>query len=67
LVRRNSRLWMDTRMQGIEVVNPIAQTFTHGSQEMFQGLCLIATINLVIWQLSTVKRTGLLKKGEMPM
>jgi len=45
LVRRNSRLWMDTRMQGIEVVNPIAQTFTHGSQEMFQGLCLIATIN----------------------
>jgi hypothetical protein len=32
-------------MQGIEVVNPIAQTFTHRSQEMFQGVCLIATIN----------------------
>ena len=46
LMRRNCRLWMDTEMQGIEIINSIAHSLTHCSQEFFQRISLISTLNV---------------------
>ena len=46
LVWCDSRLWMDSEMQSIKVVNIFTQTLTHRSQEATQGVSLVTAANL---------------------
>ncbi len=46
LVRTNIGLRMDTKVQAFEIVDPIAHTFHHGSEEPTQGIRLIPAFNL---------------------
>jgi hypothetical protein len=46
LVWPDSRLWVNTKMETIKVVHPIAQAFAHRSQEASQRIGLISAFNL---------------------